>query len=347
MKDNTYIALTMLACLQFASCQEVKEHNYSLSVEVADDAGRPVAGAAIIAGKVERVPGGAPWQGESKRVEGFATDATGSARLDYKSLPFAGEKVSITKEGYYSYYGSALWKPVGKFDSGKWQASIKAVLKPVIKPIPMRVYRGLRMRTPEFGVAYGLDLELGEALPPFGGGKVADIVIKLEGTRNTTAPGGKDALDFAATIQCPEKDDGLVEFLIDDPVEFSKGSTLQSSNLAPAEGYLPTITRAVKITSGGDYARFFEMQREASPKSCYFRVRTKKDSQGNIISAHYGKMYGPLEVRPALQSLGHDVSKGQGGLYINYLYFNPTPNDRNVEFDVKRNLTPNSNVTVP
>jgi hypothetical protein len=50
----------------------------------------------------------------------------------------------------------------------------------------------------------------------------------------------------------------------------------------------------------------------------YFRVRTKLDENGNVVSARYGKIYGDF-------------------MQFSY-YLNPTPNDRNVEFDPKQNL---------
>jgi len=50
----------------------------------------------------------------------------------------------------------------------------------------------------------------------------------------------------------------------------------------------------------------------------YFRVRTKMDENGNVVSAHYGKIYGDF-------------------MQFRY-YFNPTPNDRNIEYDPKQNL---------
>jgi hypothetical protein len=47
-------------------------------------------------------------------------------------------------------------------------------------------------------------------------------------------------------------------------------------------------------------------------------VRSKLDEDGNIISANYGNNYGD---------------------FMSFIYnFNPTPNDRNVEFDPSRNL---------
>jgi hypothetical protein len=49
-----------------------------------------------------------------------------------------------------------------------------------------------------------------------------------------------------------------------------------------------------------------------------FRVRTVLDKQGNIVSTHYGKIYGDF-------------------MQFSY-YLNPSPNSRNIEFDPKHNL---------
>ena len=60
----------------------------------------------------------------------------------------------------------------------------------------------------------------------------------------------------------------------------------------------------------------------------FFRVRTKKDEAGKIVSANYGKIRGPLDF---------GFRGRRNGLGMTY-YFNPTPNDRNMEFDPSRNL---------
>ena len=70
-------------------------------------------------------------------------------------------------------------------------------------------------------------------------------------------------------------------------------------------------TRIVKPGGGGETS--------ANPNRClYLRVRTKLDSTGKIVSANYAKIYG-------------DFPK------FTYFY-NPTPNDRNLEFDPDKNL---------
>ena len=78
---------------------------------------------------------------------------------------------------------------------------------------------------------------------------------------------------------------------------------MRSAHEAPADGY----QREVSQTETTNPNRNF-----------YFRVRTKLDENGNVVSARYGKIYGDLA-------------------QFTY-YFNPTPNSRNIEFDPKQNL---------
>ena len=62
-----------------------------------------------------------------------------------------------------------------------------------------------------------------------------------------------------------------------------------------------------------------------------FRTRGITDEKGNLKSAHYGKIYGPLK-----HGINSNDREG-AGVIITY-YFNPTPNDRNLEFDGTNNL---------
>lgn len=50
-----------------------------------------------------------------------------------------------------------------------------------------------------------------------------------------------------------------------------------------------------------------------------FRIRTKTDENGKLISAHYGRIMG------ALQYLE------KAGIVLGPVFFNPTPNDTNLE----------------
>ena len=63
----------------------------------------------------------------------------------------------------------------------------------------------------------------------------------------------------------------------------------------------------------------------------YFRVRTD-EKDGRIVSALYGKLSAGFEMRiPDQQELK----------IVLYYYLNPTPLDRNMEFDLEKNLFKN------
>jgi hypothetical protein len=53
--------------------------------------------------------------------------------------------------------------------------------------------------------------------------------------------------------------------------------------------------------------------------------------EGKLITANYGKIYGELIYGGTEKNLS-------GGMVRLIYYFNPTPNDRNLEFDGKNNL---------
>lgn len=84
---------------------------------------------------------------------------------------------------------------------------------------------------------------------------------------------------------------------------------------------------------------------ESKPGSnYYFRVRTVLDDKGKVVSTHYGKIYGRFEFGRYKKAESLYL---KSGIY----YFNPTANDRNVEFDRSKNLatdvTASKKVTVP
>ncbi len=78
---------------------------------------------------------------------------------------------------------------------------------------------------------------------------------------------------------------------------------MRSEQEAPKDGYQSTSSQT---------------QTTNPKRNFYFRVHTKLDENGNVVSACYGKIYGDLA-------------------QFTY-YYNPTLNDRNIEFDPKQNL---------
>jgi hypothetical protein len=147
------------------------------------------------------------------------------------------------------------------------------------------------------------DLEKGEFLPPYGNGVTVDFEVNYSLDYENLS---KYTADLK--IRFPNVGDGLIPFYID-----SYFSDFKSAYMAPMDGYI----------------RFWELFTDRSPektdisnfdryRNYYFRVRSEYDENGDLVSAHYGKIYGEFL----------DISH----------YFNPNENDRNIEFDPKQNL---------
>ena len=73
------------------------------------------------------------------------------------------------------------------------------------------------------------------------------------------------------------------------------------------------------------------MKEPKAGQKYFFRVRTKKDDQGKIVSALYGKIYGDINF---------DFFSPKTIVAFTY-YLNPELNSRNMEFDPKQNLFKN------
>ncbi|MGA2279235.1 MAG: hypothetical protein ABSG80_02905 [Verrucomicrobiota bacterium] len=95
----------------------------------------------------------------------------------------------------------------------------------------------------------------------------------------------------------------------------------QEPRQAPADGYEPVL---IKHECKERIQKAYSDYRE--DRNYFFRVRTKKDAQGNIISVLYGKIYGDFNHAAA------------GGKLTFTYYLNPEPNSLDMEFDPSRNL---------
>jgi hypothetical protein len=112
----------------------------------------------------------------------------------------------------------------------------------------------------------------------------------------------------------PGEGDGIIE-----AKSFIGYSPMKLPHLAPEDGYLSAWKRMVNNYDGIVLP---------NDTGFFLRTRVKRDQQGRIISANYAKFIGRMNAR---------ASTGQIEFFY---YFNPTPNDRNLEFDPKGNLFP-------
>ena len=176
------------------------------------------------------------------------------------------------------------------------------ILRKVKKPIPLYARR-LQVFAPIKDKELGYDLQIGDWVMPHGIGKVTDVLFNFHYSKTDLW-----TFNYRLAVTFPNKHDGIQQF------KKNESSVLQSTYFAPQNGYISkwiqTSTRSgkkSKIVSNVDPHR-----------GHWMRVRTEVDGKENVVSANYVKIYGDFPD-------------------IRY-YFNPTPNDRNLEFDTSKTL---------
>jgi hypothetical protein len=212
----------------------------------------------------------------------------------------------IEKMGYYSslvpYHMGRKYKPE------IWNPTRTILLNKLIKPIPMYAKR-IDAEPPDNGKPVGYDLVVGDWVGSYGKGINSDILFTREYNRRSLQD-----YDYKLTVSFPKGGDGIQVFPT--PYKNMEGSALRSPHEAPTNGYLSQIVK-LNVSHPGQKLIF-----DYDEKRIYlFRVRTATNDLGNVVSAHYGKIYGDF-------------------MQFKY-YLNPTPNDRNLEFDPKQNLMTN------
>lgn len=270
-----------------------------VTVKVTDELGNPVSNANI---KVLFRMLSGPSDGE--RIRG-ATDDNGLFAAEGRTTDTVF--IGVEKTGYYpsrAQYNAQSLNP-SRLKNGRWlpwNPTIPVVLKSGRKPTHM-VLKYEHMRIPRFDAPLGFDLEIHDWVAPDGKGKVIDMVVQFENIGDSS-PYRKLFVEF------PGEMNGAYVRKKDDY------SVLKSHYHAMTNGVYETRIEnsdgrrgpAHVLLSGGDYL--------------VFRVRCKVDKHGKLISAQYGKIYGPFDY--------YVQSKNKMRLST---MFNPVENDTNLEFD--------------
>ena len=278
------------------------------------------------------------------------SDSNGRARLSGNTEQGIGGYRIYKTPGYYN----AEWREI-QFDErsglrlGTWQPDgivSTARLDRIVNPIPLyvkfatreyrernRAYYELSIKKRDFSVNNGVpvvtneklsyDFLKGAWLPPHGDGETCDIQFifseNVLGWKEDRGYDGTFVMKLyrtTAAISMPGEGNGLVEVL-------SRENAGIKLRTAPAGDYENTLTCWRGWFGGGDGRKT-----DRDKNRCYaFRIRTEYDDNGNIKSAYYGKIYDDFDLINF---------EGVGFLY----YLNPTPNDRNLEWDRKNNLCP-------
>lgn len=283
-----------------------------ITAKVADESGRPIVEAEAF---INFLVGQEDGWGTRDLTHNGPTDDHGT----FSASDQCGGAVTLAaiKQGYYKtvtdYYifkakRGDQWEP--------WNPTVKMMLKPILKPIPMYARKVQRLRMPAVGQAMGFDLELGDWITPYGNGTVPDLVFTLRKKFVDV----ESPFEASLGITFSNEGDGIQPTIAAPHV----GSELRLPRHAPETGYQSEL---VKRTSR---AAANQMIIPANKKdfNYFFRVRTRK-KDGKIVSTNYGKFD---------RDIKFDIINSETALLFFTYYLNPTPNDRNMEFDPKRNL---------
>ncbi|WP_303909240.1 hypothetical protein [Thiohalomonas denitrificans] len=276
-----------------------------VDVTVVGENGRPLEGVSVRGDFVGVVPG-------DGHVERQVTDEKGFAKLLGRS--FFPVRVTAGKLGYYETLVEINTKEVGEKEYSDQEITL--TLREKRNPIPLYAikYSG------EIPVAeewVGFDLQKADWVSPYGDGVVPDFLFWYEGSVESFLNA-----EGVLKVRFSSPDDGLREI---EPL--TTYSRLLVPHEAPKSGYV-----------GGEKIFIFKVTGEPpilkGGSAYYFaRIRSERDSKGDLIESHYAKIYEGISFDPRMK----DGESGVAWVGFTY-YFNPVSNDRNLEFDTSRNL---------
>jgi len=223
----------------------------------------------------------------------------------------------VSKEGYY---GSGTgWTVFQDQILGKWQpwdSVTQIVLRPIGQPVALYAKTIGKLEIPAIQQACGYDLQIGDWVAPYGKGKIADLVFTLQERRYAAWK------DFNVTVLLSFSNplDGIQETQLP---AIARNSVFKWERQAPLSDYQPSIKTSFSANPDKGYSRTAK-----DDQAYFFRVRTV-EKEGRIVSALYGKIKGGIQIEAR--------ETKTGSIAFTY-YINPTPLDRNLEWDTKRNL---------
>ena len=289
------VAITTVGCAQIPFVAP----EWKVTVQAVDETGRSVPDVQASVGYVK------PHSGDRAESIDGRTDTNGIFTASGRS--YSRLYLNVKKDGYHSAGKIYDIYVTDKPRYEPWNPTITLPLKKIGQPIAMYA-KSLNLGMPVFGKPAGFDLMIGDWVAPYGKGINTDIIFTGELNERVW-----NDSDYKLTVSFPKSGDGIQEFTVP---ESEKGSELRSPHEAPADGY-----KAEWVQFDNRKPKTPTKTNRDANRNYFFRVRTVKDHEGNIVSAHYGKIYGDF-------------------MTFSY-YYNPTPNSRNIEFDPKQNLIKN------
>ena len=317
MRTKLLICLCALLCVAAADAtrRNVDMPRARLSVKVLDEQGIPMPGALVTLNFMD------PATRNAVQVEGVTSaDGLFSGEGQTDGIMSGG----VTKDGFYR--GGFSFNGFSALENGRWEpwdTVYTTNLRPILRPVATFAKR-VQSPVPVLNAPCGYDMEIGDWVAPYGNGKKSDVSFKV--LRDY-----KDWFNFSveAEVVFAQPLDGLVRMYSPDVGRYS---SFRWERTAPQTGYsAPHRIRFVNHDprSGQQPELSFDTTKD-NEQGYFFRVRTVEED-GRIVSAYYGKIVGDIAIDP----------RDTKTCMVSFTYYlNPTPLDRNMECDPKRNLIP-------
>jgi hypothetical protein len=322
--------LPLAFCAAFLVCCELVGR-HEVKMRVVDETGVPVVGAAVEVLFVNH-NGSDVKKGTTGRGGEYAASGSGN-----NSIMLRAEKA-----GHYPAQIDGL--------SPDRDHDVEVVMPRIVNPISLYVWSasssGSSAIFPIHNEWVGFDFEAADWVAPHGKGRTADFLMRFRNEFKGLRPSDRTLeeriqahkrllafdkeewtedkfrilageWDGFMEISFPNSGDGMLEekhF-----VQYHAVSPMRVPHLAPEEGY-QSSPRRYEVRHG-------RPTRE-NKTMFFFRTRVKRDLQGRIVSANYARIVGDFEIYAP-----------SGAVSFTY-YFNPTPNDRNLEYHPMKNLFP-------
>lgn len=311
----TKLLLIATMALPLVGCSE----SVVLKVHVTDEGGAPVSNAVV---KIEtlkkRFFGAGGNRSDFRTIIAYAdTNGIVSVSLDMVtcSLTYWLSATGYYSAPYHDVYFRIWSQDLFSLRLAEHEKEESVVMRKIKNPIPMYRYRinGAKYLPQENG-DYGFDMKEGDFVAPYGKGAVADFYVRKnydEKKRST-----KSALIFKG------KGNGAYK------IKAFTDSEFRSCYVADTNAVFTTCFRYEyknhEYENPKDGSHRTEVCDVNEDECLILRTRCQFDEKGNLVSCHYSRIYGKIEIFR----------------WLNFMScaFNPMPNDPNLEFDVKRNL---------
>lgn len=220
---------------------------------------------------------------------------------------------SVGKEGYYG--SGTSWIVFNDLVLGKlqpWNPVAEVSLRPIGNPVALYAKR-VQTEIPVLERPCGYDLEKGDWVAPYGHGMIPDFIFTAH--RQYTS---RNDYEVRVQLSFSNPKDGILKTFFP---KIGKHSAFRWEREAPQAGYeQPVLLR--EAVHGNTFIDSFK-----EDDAHFFRVRAAGDNSG--ITGNYGKISGGLRLYGA---------NSQTCILKFAYYFNPISQDRNLEWNMKKNL---------